>query len=200
MGWFDISIEEEGLQEAYNLLQMLQHLGTSISSVELNTIKRKPSPYEDPDVNNTDILEYLADQGRDFVSSNANDLQEMEEAFVNEVERRLGAMLSVVKMASKVARFSNKFGGARKEAASTAGAAFIKMMKVYMEQVADRIDLQDTNNPPFNSELSPEYALVKSRRTGGWIYPIGKLTGQLIDNLNSSGPAGGKIRLRKSSS
>jgi hypothetical protein len=78
-----------------------------------------------------------------------------------------------------------------------AGAAFIAAMKKWMNQVADRIDRQETNVPPFNGELTPEYAREKARRTGGWIKPIGKLTGQLLENLTASGPAAGKIQLKK---
>jgi len=193
MAWFEISLETEGLERMHTLLGVLKKLGTAIEAVELHSITRNPSEYESGAENAT-ILLGLAEQGRDFVTQSSHDIAEMERAFVAEVERRAGTLLASLpaKDAGKVLKAS---GIESRQASAMAGASFIAAMKRWMDQVASRIDRQDTNVPPFNGELTPEYAREKARRTGGWIKPIGKLTGQLLENLNASGPAAGKITL-----
>jgi hypothetical protein len=191
MGWFDLSLESEGLGRMNTLLGVLKKLGTAIEAVELHSIRREESSSE-----NATILMGLAGQGRDFVTQNDSDIAQMEQAFVLEVERRAGALLASLP-AKDAAKVLKATGIESREASAMAGAAFIAAMKKWMNQVASRIDRQETNAPPFNGELTPEYAEEKRRRTGGWIKPIGKLTGQLLENLNSSGPAAGKIQLKK---
>jgi hypothetical protein len=191
MGWFDLSLESEGLGRMHTLLGVLKKLGTAIEAVELHSIRREESSSE-----NATILMGLAGQGRDFVTQNDSDIAQMEQAFVLEVERRAGALLASLP-AKDAAKVLKATGIESREASAMAGAAFIAAMKKWMNQVADRIDRQETNVPPFNGELTSEYAREKARRTGGWIKPIGKLTGQLLENLNASGPAAGKIQLKK---
>ena len=220
MAWFEISLETEGLERLHTLMRVLKKFHSAIGGVKLHGIKRSEysgidietgiyasykgmtsgdkseSDYEN--VDNSTILRGLAAQGRDFVTQSDRDIAEMEHAFVVEVERRAGALLASLpaKDAGKALKTALKASSIDdKEASAIAGASFIAAMKRWMDQVASRIDRQDTNVPPFNGELTPRYAEEKRRRTGGWIKPIGKLTGQLLENLNASGPAAGKITL-----
>jgi hypothetical protein len=71
-------------------------------------------------------------------------------------------------------------------------------MKTWMKQISERIDKSTTNSPPFNGVLSAEWIRQKKGLTGGWAYPIAKLSGQLLDNLNPDGLGARNIRLRKS--
>ena len=79
----------------------------------------------------------------------------------------------------------------------TDSGSMIAAMKKYMQHVTDRIDYGRSNVEPFEKRLTDRYAEWKKKQTGGWAYPIGKLTAQLLDNLNPDGLGGRNIRLKK---
>lgn len=187
----ELSLDTEGVQRLNTLVKVLKRLGAAIAAVELHGIKRN-----DSSADNAEILGWLADQGRDFVTPSDSDIAKIEKAFVAEVERRSGLLLDSIPMKDSAAKLKRS-GIDAQMASEIAGASFIAAIKEWMDQVGDRIDAQKTNNPPFNAQLTPAYEAWKKTKTGGWAYPIGKFTGQLLDNLNSSGPAAGKIRLKK---
>lgn len=187
----EISLESEGLRQVQGILTELQKLGSVIKAVELHTIKRK-----DSEKNNAEIMQFLKKTGRDFVTASDRDAEEIARMAVAEVERRLGVEFS---KAAVVDRWKGK--GEKNElsqfATQMADSMMRAAMKKYMEQVSDRIDNQETNDPPFNEKLSEAYE-AKKLKDHGFAYPIGKATAQLLDNLNPGGTAGSRIRTRKS--
>jgi hypothetical protein len=205
------TLETEGLEVVARVLDALASLGSKIGAVELNSIER-----EGIGPTNAELLRFLAGldrdgkirdgaQKRDFITPSEEDLEDISEAFANEIERRVSNEFSEDvgygvkdRMILLNEWFKSGFGKKLSSFASQmAGAALKKAMLKYMEQVTDRIDYGRTNNPPFDRRLSEQYEKWK-KNVYGFAYPIGKATGQLIDNLNPDGLGSRNIRLKKS--
>jgi hypothetical protein len=187
---FTLTLDTYGLQTVRKVIGALQSLGSKLGAVELNSVSR-----EDSEATNAEILQWLVYTGRDFITPSADDAEEIAQAFAAELERRLGDEFSREVFGDK---WDEQPSGKKQEAfASELAAAGLKQaMMAYMTQVYQRIQSQSTNNPPFESELSEAYAKHKLK-TFGFEKPIGKATGQLIDNLNPDGLGSRNIRLKK---
>jgi len=205
------TLETEGLEVIARVLDALASLGSKIGSVELNSVGR-----EETSTKNGEILRFLAGLDRDgnpvdgvpkrdFITPSEADLEEISEAFAEEIERRCSGEFSEsaglgIKDRTILLNewFRSGFGKKKLSAFASqmSGAALKKAMLKYMEQVSCRIDYGRTNNPPFDRRLSERYEKWK-RDVFGFAYPIGKATGQLIDNLNPDGLGSRNIRLKK---
>lgn len=184
----EVTLQSEGMQQVERMVNALSQLGSRVKAVELHTRKRKDGATNDT------ILEALKNTGRDFVSASPADAEKIAQAFVEEVERRLGQEFSK----GAVVDVWNEKGSGRdlgKFSTELSSGAFMDAMKEYMRQVSERINEQRTNNPPFNSELNKDYAKKKMRDVGFIL--IGKYSGQLLENLNPGGTGASNIRLRK---
>lgn len=189
---FELTLETQGLQPVLEVMEALHELGAKPSAVELNSVSRS-----DSDQTNAEILRYLADQGRDFIASSNQDADQIAKAFSDELERRLGDKFSKEVFWDNWGTAKSSTKSAKALANVLSAAAFRAAMMKYMEQVADRIDSQHTNNPPFKAELTDAYA-AKKLREFGFTKPIGKASAQLLDNLNPDGLGARNIRLKKS--
>ena len=188
---FTLTLETRGLQTLQKALGALQKLGASLGAVELNS-----HPREDSETTNAEILQWLEYSGRDFITPSSGDAEDIAHSFADELERRLGDEFSKGAFWDK---WDEQPSGKKQEAfANELAAASLKQaMLKYMEQVYHRIQSQNTNNPPFNDELNPDYEAWKLK-TFGFTKPIGKATGQLTNNLNPDGLGSRNIRLKKS--
>jgi hypothetical protein len=199
---FTLTLETHGLETARDVLGALHKLGSSLRAVELNSVSR-----EDSEATNAEILKWLVYTGRDFITASDQDADEIAKAFSAELERRLGAEFSEEAFWYKLNEREQQSGkkwnenerreNQEKLANELAAASLKEAMHKYMYQVSERIDYGRTNNPPFNKILNEQYEKWK-KNVYGFAYPIGKATGQLIDNLNPDGLGSRNIRLKKS--
>jgi len=199
---FTLTLETHGLQTLQEALGALRRLGAVLGAVELNS-----HPREDSETTNAEILQWLVYSGRDFITSSPDDANEIAKASADELERRLGDKFSEEAFWHKLDERQQQSGKKlnkdekrkqqEKFANELAAAILRSAMLKYMEQVSSRIDYGRTNNPPFERRLSAQYEKWK-REVFGFAYPIGKATGQLIDNLNQFGLGSRNIRLKKS--
>jgi hypothetical protein len=67
-------------------------------------------------------------------------------------------------------------------------------MASYMDAVVERIESQRTATGAAPRELTEAYAKQKQRRFG-FVTPIGKASGQLLESLTGKGGTAGKIEL-----
>jgi hypothetical protein len=220
----EIQLETEGIQQVEQMLSVLSTIGSKLGAIELHSRRREP--YVDRDTgdvfgneaSNSTILRSLKAQGRDFITASSSDLDEIANSAANEAERILGSEFSKGAAIDKWTHQQRKadlklkrdrsaganpdpskyFRGLDQFATDLSRALLEASMKTWMRQISRRIDKSETNNPPFNGKLSDEWYQQKISLTDGWAYPIGKLSGQLLDNLNPDGLGGRNIRLRKS--
>lgn len=171
-----------------------------------------PRPREDGSYDNASILESLRDTGRAFADVGPNEAERIAQAAAAEAERRIAAVQAKAAagarreqqgkaMSGAQARATALLSGAKTEetraaARSAAAATWRAAMREYMEIVTEHIQEQTgPDGAPLESpSLSPDYAARKQRAVG-YTLPIGKRSGQLLENLNAS-IASGKIRLR----
>lgn len=185
---FEVNFETEGLGVIEQTLAALNELGSKLGSVELHTRKR-----QDNEATNAQILDGLKKKGKDFLAQSDADNEEIAKAFADEIERILGQEFS---KQAVVDRFEAKgYEDLGKFTNNLATNALQKAMKKFMSQVSKRIDEGETNNPPLD-DLKTNYKKYKER-VAGFIYPIGKFTGQLIDNLNPDGLGSRNIRVKR---
>lgn len=169
------TIEPEGLGKAKALLDVVMALGSAIRAVELNAKKRK----EGGDNTNAEILEFLADSGRDFVTLSDADKREMESTLVAWLEKGLGGNI----------RSGQDF---RAFATEIAAKAFTEAAKFWQDKISENIRNGKSKDGPVE-DLSPEYKNQKQKKYG-FVYPIGVASGQLRDNV---APESRNLKLRK---
>lgn len=186
---FQLNLETEGLQTIERVLSALQSMGSQIGSVELHTISRK-----DADATNAEILKWLKNSGRDFLTQSSKDNEEVAQAFCSELERVLGKEFSE---GAVIDRWEARGAGRDLGQFTTelADRTLRAAMTKYADQISERIDDQRSNTGEI-ADLSDAYKDYK-QKAAGFIKPIGKFTGQLMDNLNAHGPGRSKIRVKR---
>ena len=75
--------------------------------------------------------------------------------------------------------------------------AWVAAMQAYAGAVLERIEAQQTAGGGSPGKLSDEYETFKTNKVG-FAYPVGKLSGQLLDALNPDGVSIRNIRLSRS--
>lgn len=189
----ELSLKVTGLQAAMKLMQRMHGIPRAYRGVKLSDVERTES-----DAENSIIAEALQKSGRDFFSLRKGDEQHIVAAYDREIqialdkEARLLAKLersTAVGAAAKLATFK---GAAEGRARGMAGKALRAAMAEYMRLVTQNIEQQRTKSGAPR-ELTEEYAAVKQRRWG-FVHPIGKASGQLLENLNPT-EAGRNISL-----
>jgi len=178
---FTLELEVEGLDEMQKQLETLHWWGSNIGGAELRNIPRTMSQGK----KNAEILQELEKSGRDFITSDDVDLIEIEEGFADSFELEWTTW-------SKIANI----GDTKKAAQNAAAKCMREAMRKYMGQVKERIESQSSNTGDI-ADLKPHYKKWKEREVG-FIYPIGKLYGELLENLDPDGPATERIRFTKS--
>jgi hypothetical protein len=120
---------------------------------------------QDDEANNAEVLENLDRLGYHFALLSEAEQGEVAEAFEQEVERRMA--------------------GPNPNAANVAAGALREAMDALSRIVAEHIE----RGEGVTKDLSEGYKELKLREHG-FVYPIGKATGQLLRNLSS-----GKVKL-----
>ena len=170
----DLTVTSTGEKNAQKLCEQVQRIASEYSGVRLTPKRRKEGS-----ATNAEIVKSLQAHGRDFFSVDNDVTDAVEKAFAEmsqEVLDRIAAQ------------------GERGQTARS-GKIWEAAIKAYMAAVAKRIEDQRTAGGGTPDALDPAYKAWKQRKHG--FTTIGKLTGQLLDNLNPSGDVARNIRLKK---
>jgi hypothetical protein len=173
--------EIDAFQEA---LKSIEKIGDVFKAVDLHAKERA----EGTGSNNAQILDWLGKQGRDFVTPRDGDVQKIAQAFADSVIEDLGQKLKTIGSKTKT-------GGtitADQIARQISGKAYKKAAQVWLEEITRRIEDGDFDGGG-DSKLSPEYEKYKEGKFG-FAYPIGKASGQVLDNVS---PKTRNLKLRK---
>ena len=186
-----IDIQTQGLAQAQDLLATLKKMGAKPRSVDLHGKQR----LEGNDANNAEVLGWLKNTGRDFITPTKEMMDEIGEALKNEIEE--GLIKAKARRAARAVTASAKQTpykpkGDDQLAKSVMNRALKNAMFKAMKIMSDRINNQETADGVL-TELTEKYAAYKQKKFG-FTRPIGKATGQLIDNLAQSAR---NIKLRR---
>jgi hypothetical protein len=173
-----LDLKADGMKAVQKQLSYLERItsGKVYRTAELMAKKR-----EDGDEFSAKILEYLADQGRDFRDIDKGETEKVAEAFLDQIMTRFHTVSAKT--------------GEQRAALNASNKGFRDAMLKLMEHVSKHInDAKWTGGG--SKKLSENYARIKEARHG-FRYPIGKATGQLLDALNPKGPASRNIRIKR---
>jgi hypothetical protein len=169
----NMQITIEGDQKFKALLQQIERLDTVFAGVRLIG-KREDG------VDSDDIVDSLIEHDRDFFSPDDAVAEDVAQAAAIELEKRLAAA------AAK--------GRPNPTDNALAGGMLKAAMMAYMKAVVDRIESQRTASGGAPQDLTPAYAAYKEKKFG-FVTPIGKASGQLLEALTPGGGTAGKIEL-----
>jgi hypothetical protein len=173
---FSLTLNSEGLEKMSAALAELKKAGSEYSGVTLSGSSR----IDDPKVRNSEILEYLGKSGRKFTEPFQFEVQQIAQAAVEEYMKRLQIAF-------------DSAGKKQKWARQTSAAALRASMIEYMTAVKSHIE--NGQAPGGVKDLSDPYKDRKNRKYG-FVYPIGKASGQLIEDLDTAF-ASGRMKLTK---
>lgn len=160
----------EGDKRALAMMKELEKLGSIINGADLHGKTRQEGGKD-----NGQVAQWLIKQGRDFFSTEAG-AEAAAQAFADAVEERM----------AKATEGNMKAG-------AVAGYAWVQAMKAAMKVAAENINAGNFEGGG-SEKLDPAYEKAKAAMHG-FAYPIGKATGQLLDNLSSSNY--GNIKLKR---
>ena len=203
-----LTMEVTGLSEMQFLLKELSKVADVNKGVSLNSVQR------DDDAVNEQILEYLADQGRDFGEISDAEMERIAGAYAVEYQKRINSLMKKqARAAQRMAKGGLAKGSEARAAAFLSGdkgkdgqqvakqianACLKKAMDEYMRIVTEHIESQTGPDgaPLENPKLTESYEKQKMKDVG-FAYPIGKRSGQLLDNLNADGVGARNIKIHK---
>jgi hypothetical protein len=187
------------LEPIVMILEELGKTGSEYRGVHLKGLDRSDSPS-----NNAQILKWLGESGRKFgelFSGEMDDIASL--ALLEYMDRIEKALKRAEREAAKIARAKGRAQGIKGKALNaladtakskvsnflrdeqwskqTASAVLKAAMKGYMKYVVDHIE--NRKAPGGVKELTENYAIEK-KRSVGFEHPIGKRTGQLLENLD----------------
>lgn len=168
-----VSIKGKGLGRAKKLLKTIKKLGGAIKAAELNAKAREGSDGLD----NAQVLDYLAESGRDFVTLSDTEQEEMSGILIDELTEGI----------KKVKEADNP----EKKAKNVAAKAFIAAALYWQKKITEHIEEQKWIGD--GGDLNEDYASTKEKKYG-FRKPIGVATGQVKDNV---APSKRNIRLKK---
>jgi hypothetical protein len=205
-----LNFQAEGLNEMLGVLKELEKIGSHYSGVELIGMKRTEPELAKRGTTNKDILQWLDEDERQFSRPGPQDIAAIESAFMGEFESQVeramaraqraagssvkkrfgvrGKLLSSMVAAAKqsVVDFEHSEKWSRQAAGRSLKAAIEEWMRI----TTSNIEHQTAITPI--RPLSPKYFKWKLENYG--FTTIGKLTGQLIENLSTAVSAA-RIRL-----
>lgn len=197
-----VSLEVEGIDTMSELLVMLREIGTTVNGAQLRGAKRVDAE----GTSNDDILAGLVLSGRDFVGPTDGDINAAADSFSKTVQTRLekfarsrrakklGAK-SIEELKALQSIGYAKDGSAQRLAQEIASASLKEAIFTWMDAIMSRIENQQTATGGL-TPLSETYAAYK-RKKWGFESPIGKASGQLLDNLDSSGTGERNVRITR---
>ncbi|MCP4677718.1 MAG: hypothetical protein GY854_19815 [Deltaproteobacteria bacterium] len=166
-------------------MQTLEKMGSAVKAAVLKSRQHQnqyPEVKKDPGLSNRQVLEYMADQGRDFIGPTSNEVTSIAQAYVDEAGKRLAAQ-----NAGK-----SKIKNPKAAASNISGHGFKAAGFRWMEIATDRIEDEGWEGDGEHS-LNPEYERKKIEDIGR-AHPIGIRSGQVADNLK---PAKKNIKLER---
>jgi len=193
-----LTLEIEGLEGAQSMLRAIADLG---GAARLRDVLLRSVPREDSTEGNAEILGWLDKGGREFGEVGQSEAESVAKVAAEQYESEVARIArEAVKRGAGSAAADLAAGLHTQDTARLARAAQVRvgraMMRRLMEIVTEHIERQCGPDGAALSEptLSPAYAEEK-RAAVGFEYPIGKRTGQLLENLNAS-VASGKIKVQ----
>jgi hypothetical protein len=178
------NVEPQGLEQAGQMLRALEKIAKTRMSADLNAKER----HDNATLNNAEILEFLAGQGRDFVTPSKDALKDIDEAALEEIEKGLAKY----KVGRSGSRIVNKGDMNESKARGVLGNALRKAAKEWKKEITRRIKEGDFEGGG-NQKLEPEYEAWK-KKIYSYAYPIGVATKQLLDNVK---PDSRNLKLRR---
>jgi hypothetical protein len=167
-------IKHEGLEEANMLLEALAKIAKVKRSADLNSKTRQET---DSVLNNAEIFDFLARGGRDFVTPSKKALSDIDKAALAAIEKGL----LKYKVGHKGGRITNAGKMTQAQARGVQAKALVAAAQVWMKEITRRINDGDFTGDG-DPKLEEEYEKWK-QKLYGYAYPIGKATGQLLDNV-----------------
>jgi hypothetical protein len=177
-------VEHSGLEEANMMLKALEKIARVRRSADLNSKHRREGNSK---LNNAEIFKFLADGGRDFVTPSSKALEAIDKAAVAKIEQGLARY----KVGHKGGRLINAGNMTQSQARQVQAKALVDAAQVWMAEITRRINDGDWTGDG-DPKLVEEYERYKNKKFG-FAYPIGKATGQLLDNV---APGTRNIKLR----
>jgi hypothetical protein len=165
-------VEVTGLENSMAMLRTLEKIAKVKRSADLNAKQR----IEEGD-NNAEILEYLADGGRDFVTPSKKSLDEMDKSALDVIEKSLAAF----KVTTTGGRITNKSALSQQQAREVLSNALMAAAQDWMREITRRINEADWTGDG-DRKLSPEYEAYKRKHFKS-VYPIGIASAQLLANV-----------------
>jgi hypothetical protein len=176
-------IEHSGLNESKALLESLFKIAGVRRSADLNAKERQEGGGD----NNAEILDHLAKGGRDFVTPSKDAQREIDQACLREIEKGLKKYESTASQG----RITPSKAMTQSKAKQVMGKALVEAAKEWNKEITRRIEEGDWTGDG-DRKLSEEYEKHKQNKYK-FAYPIGKATGQVLDNV---GPGTRNIKLR----
>lgn len=171
-----LNVETEGLGAAMEMLETLKKMGARAQSARLLAKER-----EDSNLNNAEIITRLIEQDRDFFSPDNEMISAIEVKMVQAMEKTIQKQLDRKSRNDKKKKKPGNQQSAKAAANQVASEGLYAGMDKATEIMRERIKAQRTAGGGSPEELSLEYANWKQAKYG--YTTIGKLTGQLLDNL-----------------
>lgn len=155
------------------MLRALEKIAKTKMAADLNAKER----HDNATLNNAEILQFLARQGRNFVTPSRDALRDIDKAALKEIEKGLAKY----KVGRSGSRIVNKGEMNEAKARGVIGNALRSAAKVWQKEITRRIEEGDFEGDG-DPKLSEEYEKYKEKLYN-FAYPIGKATGQLLDNV-----------------
>jgi len=178
---FDLKLD--GLDEAKELLDTIAAIGNMRPMAELNALDR----HDDPGTSNAQVLQWLAEGGRNFVVLSDQEQSELAQTLADVLfiglVRKGG--LAAVKSSDK----------AQQQARAITARAFKRAAEYWQKRIMYHIGQGEWVGDGDN-DLSEPYGESKENEVG-FKLPIGIKSGQVIANLNPG--TGPKIRFKSQS-
>lgn len=170
----------------------LKKVGKTITQSKIGGVELVGRPRNDGETFEN-VLEYLAEGGRDFVSLNDTDADKLAEDFANAIEFDLTKIFKKIRRAQKAAlakqsKVGKMFGSLKaveqRQVDDMVGRAFKDMMAAYQTIFVDRLN-KGTDWQGVKTPVTPEYGRWRLKEHGVDLSVVGKATGQLLENATN---------------
>ena len=196
-----LSLQIHGMAEVQEVIRQLEmQLGSDadVGGVELVGKGR------DDGGTNHDVIHWLKDGGRDYLSVDGAEKERIAQAFVDEMEQR---MLAIAERTNKAVRAAARRGTPSKLGKTTnveqlkktvrdaVGGAYKEAMRELQTMTADMLSGNYTADGQPADKVGEAYARKRMRDFGVPDSEVGRASGQLLANVNN--PAMIRITKRK---
>lgn len=168
-----VELKAEGLEGMEQLLKVISKIGqVGVSGVEFHGTQRKDGSGD----NNAQVIQWLKDGGRDYVTPDNRTLVEIAEIFAARAQDDL----------SQTDAFLSTFKGVHKDpdrlATQIAAKAFIEAMDFWRLQILEMLNTNRTVDGTAKP-VTEEYAAQRQKDYGVSPDVVGRATGDLLANF-----------------